>query len=99
MSAIIFDKWIGIEIYQTSSEVGKAWTGQNRTIGLGFRSRSSLEKFHCLRLVYLHSEMLYGSVLSIHVKCLVLWHRQHLLQVCLDCRAALVVYAVAVANR
>ena len=34
MSAIIFDKWIGIEIYQTSSKVGIAWTEQDYRIRL-----------------------------------------------------------------
>jgi len=49
--------------------------------------------------VYLHSEMLNSRVLSIHVKCLVLWHRQHLLEVCLNSGTVLVVDCVTVADR
>ena len=42
--------------------------------------------------------MLYGRVLPIHVKRLVLRHGQHLLEVGLDCGAVLVVDGVAVAD-
>jgi len=52
-----------------------------------------------VRVQTLHSQMLYGRVLPIHVKRLVLRHGQHLLEVGLDCGAVLVVDGVTVADR